>query len=168
MISSYHNALKKGWCPRCGDAFSAHTELRNGRCPECGWPGTRKPSSLTETEWEDWKKTLREHIRKEQIREKAVHAVKEAIRKGQLQRAKYCECCQKKIRPLIRRRKRGRIKLSGVEAHHSSYYPDQWLNVIWLCYRCHKREHRKNPPQYPSPDVIDVDIENDPALLENR
>lgn len=168
MIQRYYNALRKGQCPRCGGGVLGGTELRNGRCPECDWPSIRKPDRHTKAEWEAWKKQLREYIRKQQIREKAVDVVKKAVKKGELKRAKYCERCQRKIRPLIRRRKRDRIKLKGVEAHHRSYYPEDWLDVIWLCYKCHKREQCESPPQYPPPDVIAVDIKDDPALLKEK
>lgn len=28
-----------------------------------------------------------------------------------------------------------------VHAHHVSYKPEDWLNVRWLCFKCHKSEH---------------------------
>jgi DNA-directed RNA polymerase subunit RPC12/RpoP len=175
MISSYHNALQKGWCPRCGDAFSAHTDLRNGCCPECGWPGIKKPDTRTETQWEHWKKRLREHIRKEQIREKAVAAVKKAIRMGQVERPKRCQICGRPLRHRRHRVKRGtrrypqmRKYAYRLEAHHHSYHPDCWLEVMWVCPLCHKLIHQKEPPEYPPPDIIDVDIEDDPALLKGK
>jgi hypothetical protein len=37
-------------------------------------------------------------------------------------------------------------KLSTV-AHHDSYWPDKWLDVIWLCYWCHQRRHQESKPE---------------------
>lgn len=33
-----------------------------------------------------------------------------------------------------------------VHGHHISYKPEDWYNVRWLCFRCHKFEHA--PPEY--------------------
>ena len=31
-----------------------------------------------------------------------------------------------------------------VHAHHVSYEPKDWLNVRWLCFRCHKLAHHSH------------------------
>lgn len=48
-----------------------------------------------------------------------------AIRKGRVVRLP-CEVCGTDDR---------------VHAHHKSYKPEDWYNVRWLCYVCHKLEH---------------------------
>jgi len=59
-------------------------------------------------------------------------------------------------------------KRKRIEGHHWSYYPDHWLDVIWLCAKCHREEHRRNPPTFPPPDIMPVDTSEDPALLEDQ
>lgn len=57
---------------------------------------------------------------------KARPAVISAIRRGDLSRPSVCSRCG----------------ASGeVEAHHSSYEPDHWLDVEWLCLKCHRQIH---------------------------
>lgn len=165
-----------GQCPRCGGGIIGGTRLRNGRCPECDWPrGIRKPDRLTEKEWNGWKKQLWEHIRKEQIRQKAVVAVKKAIKTGQLKRPKECQMCGRVLRhrhhhvkPYTREYPSLRKYAYRLEAHHYSYYPDHWLDVIFVCPLCHKREHCENPPEYPPPDIIAVDIKEDAPLFKEK
>lgn len=48
-----------------------------------------------------------------------------AVRKGRVIR-QSCEVCGTTDR---------------VHAHHRSYKPEDWYNVQWLCYVCHKLEH---------------------------
>lgn len=64
-----------------------------------------------------------QHKRKAQI------AVSNAKRDGRLVKPGSCEHCgtsEKKI-----------------QAHHWSYEPEHWLDVIWLCTSCHGKEHRR-------------------------
>lgn len=48
-----------------------------------------------------------------------------AVRKGRVIRGP-CEVCGAK---------------ENVHAHHITYKPEDWYNVRWLCYVCHKFEH---------------------------
>lgn len=60
---------------------------------------------------------------------KAQQAVSNAKRDGKLIKPDYCEGCgtsEKKI-----------------QAHHWSYEPEYWLDVVWLCTSCHGKEHRR-------------------------
>lgn len=165
-----------GQCPRCGGGIIGGTRLKNGQCPECDWPaGIRKPDRLTEKDWNGWKRQFREHIRKEQIRQKAVVAVKKAIKTGQLKCPKECQMCGRvlrhrrhRVKPGTRRYPELRKYAYRLEAHHRSYYPEDWLDVIWVCPLCHHRWHRKNPPEYPPPDVIAVDIKEDTPLFKEK
>lgn len=57
-------------------------------------------------------------------RSRARDAVAKAIRSGALVPAAQCACGGQ-----------------PVEAHHESYERDRWLDVEWLCHRCHARRH---------------------------
>ena len=60
---------------------------------------------------------------------KAQYSVSNAKRDGKLFAPDTCEHCgtsEKKI-----------------QAHHWSYLPEHWLDVIWLCTGCHGKEHRR-------------------------
>lgn len=56
-------------------------------------------------------------------------AVNNAIRDGLLIKPSTCEHCGGEF-----------VVISG---HHWSYEPENWLDVIWLCSRCHGREHAR-------------------------
>ena len=71
------------------------------------------------------KRKVYERENPEKIR--AQKAVGRAIRSGKLTRPDFCEACG--AQP-------GRL-----EGHHSSYDRDRWLDVIWLCRKCHKFLH---------------------------
>jgi hypothetical protein len=53
--------------------------------------------------------------------------VNNAIRMDEIVRPNYCPRCGRKKRP---------------QAHHYNYI--HFMNFIWLCASCHKREHNKN------------------------
>lgn len=63
-------------------------------------------------------------------RAKAHAAVNRAIRRGSIVRPLTCSKCNQP---------------GPVEAHHDSYAPDKWLDVVFLCRSCHKRLHAENP-----------------------
>lgn len=63
-------------------------------------------------------------------RPKAHAAVNRAIRRGSIVRPLTCSKCNQP---------------GPVEAHHDSYAPDRWLDVVFLCRSCHKRLHAENP-----------------------
>lgn len=63
------------------------------------------------------------------IRVKARAAVATALRKGIIQRPEACDRCS---------------AVGPVDAHHHcGWEPEQWLNVTWLCRRCHKAAHMR-------------------------
>ena len=55
---------------------------------------------------------------------KAHHAVEVALKRGTMTRASECSRCGETY---------------GIEAHHPDY--DKPLEVIWLCVKCHAKEH---------------------------
>lgn len=59
----------------------------------------------------------------------AQNRLNHAVRKGIVKRAP-CEVCGTTDR---------------VHAHHRSYAPEDWFNVRWLCFVCHKLEHTEPP-----------------------
>jgi hypothetical protein len=63
----------------------------------------------------------------------AQNRLNHAVRKGIVKRAP-CEVCGTTDR---------------VHAHHRSYAPEDWFNVRWLCFVCHKLEHTE-PPSPPN------------------
>jgi len=65
----------------------------------------------------------------------ATSAVSKAIKDGILIRPNKCEDCG--ATP-----KNGKDGRPGIQAHHDNY--NQYLNVRWLCIRCHKKWHREN------------------------
>lgn len=68
-------------------------------------------------------------LNENQHKRKAQIAVGNAKRDGKLFAPDCCEHCgtsEKKI-----------------QAHHWSYEPEHWLDVIWLCTTCHGKEHKR-------------------------
>ena len=63
---------------------------------------------------------------------KARLAVSSAVRCGRIVRPKICSSCEIECKP---------------EAHHDSYEREHWLDVRWLCRKCHMEHHRKYPDQ---------------------
>ena len=61
---------------------------------------------------------------------KAQNQLNYAVRSGKLKRLP-CQVCGVTKR---------------VHGHHVSYEQKDWLNVRWLCFKCHKMEHA--PPEY--------------------
>jgi hypothetical protein len=78
-----------------------------------------EPEKYREREREQSRKRPKDH------RVKARHAVHSALRHGSLVRPAGCERCG---------------AVGRVTAHHHNY--QQPLDVEWLCYGCHGREHR--------------------------
>lgn len=59
---------------------------------------------------------------------KAQYYATNAVRDGRLLRKEYCEHCNEK-KPL--------------QKHHWSYLKEHWLDVTWLCAKCHGKEHKR-------------------------
>jgi len=91
----------------------------------------------------------KDYIRYVRLRRCAHLAVQRAIESGELMKPDNCSRCGKKASKagslkwvysskdacLYRR------KTTRIEAHHRSYNPEHWLEVEWLCNKCHRRHH---------------------------
>ena len=73
-------------------------------------------------------------------RQAACNAVMAALIKGTLVRPETCSACGRHGRRALDGR-------AGIEAHHTSYAPEDRLNVVWLCVSCHRRVHRSVVPE---------------------
>lgn len=62
----------------------------------------------------------------------ARNTVNNAIASGSLVRVHECSQCGSPER---------------VEAHHANYAPENHLNVVWLCRRCHAQTHARSKPE---------------------
>lgn len=71
---------------------------------------------------------IRNYRKRNPQKYKAQCAVNNALRKGLLLRPNICSCCGKECKP---------------QGHHWSYEEEHWLDVIWLCTRCHADEHKR-------------------------
>lgn len=69
-----------------------------------------------------------DYRRKNPLKYKAHCLVNNALRDGRIVRPDTCSCCQ---------------STSKLQAHHWSYEEEHWLNVVWLCTRCHADEHNR-------------------------
>jgi hypothetical protein len=71
---------------------------------------------------------VRKHIKKNPAWQRAYNAVQYALRTGRLVRAECCQSC---------------AVIEKVQAHHHRGYAKEFrLDVVWLCFMCHKRTHR--------------------------
>ena len=59
---------------------------------------------------------------------RARDAVYRAVKRGDLIKPDNCEECNKKTNDL--------------QGHHESYLPEHWLNVEWLCRKCHRKKEK--------------------------
>jgi len=66
----------------------------------------------------------------DRIRHASHSAVEIALKKGKLVKTPCLHCAS----------------TEQVEGHHRSYRRSDWLDVAWLCRRCHLDEHDKLPP----------------------
>lgn len=94
-----------------------------------------KVASLQQTS-NNWKKAHPEHhamlAREYRARNKektlAQNKLNYAIRSGKIQR-EPCEVCG---------------TTEKAHAHHKTYLQEDWYNVSWLCFICHKMQHEPN------------------------
>jgi len=55
---------------------------------------------------------------------KAWAAVRAALKRGDLERSDECSACG---------------DIEETVAHHWSYEPEHWLDVVWMCRPCHQK-----------------------------
>lgn len=136
-------------CAHCGEAkprdqFNLNRRCRDGldhRCKPCHrqaskvWQRGKGKAAHAEAvkAWSRRNPELRRAM-DQRMRDKyplhwrARRAVRAAVIDGRLVRPDACQRCSE-IRP--------------VQAHHwRGYEPEAWLDVEWLCTRCHKTAHR--------------------------
>ncbi len=80
----------------------------------------------------DWLEKDKDRVRKYRAKNNrkylANNAVNNAVRDGRLDKPSQCSRC-----PAI----------ENIQGHHWSYEEENWLDVIWLCPRCHADEHKR-------------------------
>lgn len=79
-------------------------------------------------------------VEKNPHKRKAQHAANNALRDGKLERKISCEHCGTDEKKL--------------QKHHWSYLEEHWLDVIWLCTKCHGAEHKRLNELGRDPDSI--------------
>jgi len=130
-------------CSKCGKLKSLsdfyyknkkHTKL-NSICKICvihnvvNWQKRNWEKHKTYKQIFYWHNHQKETNRKSQNQINAYYAVEKATRLGKLIKSKNCQLCGQ----------RGKL-----EAHHfNGYNPKDWLKIIWLCTKCHGKEHSK-------------------------
>jgi hypothetical protein len=63
------------------------------------------------------------------LKRKAQYSATNAVRGGKLERKTSCEHCGTEDKKLHK--------------HHWSYLEEHWLDVVWLCPKCHGTEHKR-------------------------
>lgn len=113
-----------------------------GVCKECHKDRMRsRYNSLSnDPEWRElerarardkYRRLYSRNKRTKGVQYRASYTVTNAVRDGRLTPSATCEDCGHDFTEFRR------------EAHHESYERDRWLDVAWLCSRCHKRKHSK-------------------------
>lgn len=83
---------------------------------------------------EDWRRRAQLHRARHPDHYLARMAVNRAIAKGRLTRPASCSRCGADG-------SRCDCKVEIHAHHHLGYAREHWLDVIWLCHRCHENEH---------------------------
>ena len=152
-LREYYAGL--GWkpCWKCGAVkpvaefsnMAKSGDGLNGRCRDCSSAGSkdwrsRSPEGCLEYA-RAWHKKNPEASRVSRARRlkryrashpekaKAKNALNWAVRSGKIVRPDSCQICGSGV---------------GVQGHHESYAEEDWLNVIWLCRKCHAGIHSIN------------------------
>lgn len=140
--------LSKNQCPEC------QAELQDLECPDCDWPYSNRKRWISKEAFEKGVERMRVWQQREAIKEKAVWAVARAVKNGELIKPDRCSICKRKevrvgshdwiysYKDACLYKKKSR----PIEAHHWSYEPEHWLDVIWVCPRCHAT---RKPPVFP-------------------
>jgi hypothetical protein len=103
----------------------------------------KRPTQWSDVEWRLYLTKRHAWLRKKCIKLMAQEAVKKARREGKLNKPQKCTFCSSE---------------GKLDAHHWSYEPEHWLNVIWCCVSCHRYWHSSNTPKFPMWTVIDIEF----------
>ena len=114
---------KQWWCKKCSNVHRLIYMENDGR----------EIQQLANRRWQKNNlEKIRVQRRKDKLKEscrriyRAQRAIRGAKRKGDIVASETCEKC-------------GSYK--NIHAHHWSYDKEQWLNVLWLCRKCHLALH---------------------------
>lgn len=124
--------------------FSTHHGSKDGHrvhCRECLLTGRYRPTPETPAQRKrrserqsrpSWQRSharaLRKYNNRNPVKIAALRALNAAINGGRLQKASRCQvadCNSEK----------------AIEAHHWSYEPEHWLDVLWCCAAHHRQGH---------------------------
>lgn len=86
----------------------------------------------------------KEWCEKNQHKRQAHYTVGNALRDGKIEKPSCCEHCG--------------TSAKSIEAHHWSYLPEHWLDVIWLCTTCHGKEHKRLNELGRDPDKLQASV----------
>ena len=120
-------------CCTCGDikptsCFYKNKSTNDGLHSQCSvckkksdrkWNQTASGRAYYRISSSKWKKSNSNKVRAQQ-------ALQNAVRGGHITRPTICSLCG---------------VYGNIEAHHSSYEKCEWLNVEWLCGKCHHALH---------------------------
>lgn len=84
--------------------------------------------------------TKQKWLDKNPLKRKAQTAAGNGLRDGKLERKTSCEHCGTDEKKL--------------QKHHWSYLEKHWLDVIWLCTKCHGAEHKRLNELGRDPDAV--------------
>lgn len=99
----------------------------------------KKYRQLADPEWlEKDRQRIRKYRANNPEKYKAQSAVNHAVRDGVLEKPDSCSRCD---------------STEGIQGHHWSYKEEHWLDVIWLCPKCHAEEHVRLRAEGVDPDM---------------
>ena len=107
------------------DRNRPNKELRNQKNIE----RTKHKYSTDENYKASIQETKKNWAERNPLKRKAQWAATNAVRDGKLERKHFCEHCGTSEKKL--------------QKHHWSYLEENWLDVIWLCTKCHGAEHKR-------------------------
>lgn len=126
------------------DDFPQHNGSRDGRrrtCRECMVTGRYKPfveppevrakrkARESQPHWQAiHRAALARYAQRYPVAQQAMRKVGIALKTGKLVKAAKCQV-------------KGCTSSKFIEAHHWSYHPDRWLDVLWCCAAHHRQGH---------------------------
>lgn len=167
MTRAYPSRMKV--CFKCGaekplSKFYKHPKMKDGhvnKCKECNKKDVRENRAARKDYYQEYDRNRPNHdgrVARSNIREKELYKTDEAFRQSVLERKKKWEDNnpqKRKAQDAVNNAVRdGRLIKSHkcehcgtsekkIQGHHWSYEPECWLDVIWLCSRCHGKEHKR-------------------------